>query len=235
MKIDTYWSVIPSIEIVEISAIAGYNAVLIDMEHGPYSFSEALTAVSVAQGKNLKAFIRPASKSSREILSCLETGANGLMIPHVSTKAEMEDIVQSVFYSPVGNRGASGYTRSSNYGNTQFASHKYEANENIFVGILIESIEGLKNLEEIVSVGNIDCVYFGTYDIAVSMGLDDQMDLKVQKAVSDAIDKVFGKVKFYGQVSVSSEQRKSLDHRINFIAHGVDCGIALEAFKTNLL
>ena len=234
MKIDTYWSVIPSVEIIEISAIAGYDAVLIDMEHGPYSFSEVLTAVSVAQGRGIKAFVRPASKSSREILSCLETGADGLMIPHVSTKAEMEAIVENVFYSPIGNRGASGFTRSTNYGNSPFTVHKYEANNNIFVGILIESLEGLENLDEIVSVGHIDCVYFGTYDIAVSMGLDDQMDPKVQVAVTEAIDRVVREVKYYGQVSVSSEQRGMLDSRINFIAHGVDCGITLAAFKNNL-
>jgi 2-keto-3-deoxy-L-rhamnonate aldolase RhmA len=92
----------------------------------------------------------------------------------------------------------------------------------------------LNNLEDIVSVGHIDCIYFGTYDIAVSMGLDDQMDMRVQNAVKDALDKTEGKVNYYGQVSVSKEQRQTLDDRINFIAHGVDCGIALEGFKNNL-
>jgi len=234
MKINTYWSIIPSVEIIEISAIAGYNTVLLDMEHGPFSFSEVRTSVSVAQGRGIKAFIRPASKSSREILSCLETGADGLMIPHVSTRAEMKDIVNSVFYSPIGNRGASGFTRATEYGNIPFSVHTEKANANVFLGILIESLEGLKNLEDIVSVGHIDCVYFGTYDIAVSMGISNQMDAKVQNAVKEAIDKIYGKVDYYGQVSVSKDQRKTLDSRINFIAHGVDCGIALEGFKNNL-
>jgi hypothetical protein len=66
------------------------------------------------------------------------------------------------------------------------------------------------------------------------MGLDDQMDMRVQNAVKDALDKTEGKVNYYGQVSVSKEQRQTLDDRINFIAHGVDCGIALEGFKNNL-
>lgn len=233
-NVNTYWSIIPSIEIIEISALAGYNAVLIDMEHGPYSFSEVRTSVSVAQGAGIKAFVRPASKSSRELLSCLETGADGLMIPHVSTKAEMESIVDSVFYSPIGNRGASGYTRATKYGDIPFPEHRKKANDNIFIGILIESIEGLNNIEDILSVGHIDCIYFGTYDIAVSMGLDNQMDMKVQNAVKEALDKTEGKVNFYGQVSVNKEQRQILDNRVNFIAHGVDCGIVLEGFKNNL-
>lgn len=230
--LNTFWSVIPDNQIIEIASIAGFKSVILDMEHGSYDWKSLVNAVALGKSLNMQVLIRPASKNAREILSCLETGADGLMIPHVKNVREMNEIIQAVYYPPIGSRGASGYTRATSYGNVNFSDHMQKSNNNVFLGVLIESSEGLENISEIVKTGHISCVYFGTYDIALSLGLTDQRDKRIKTLVSKSIDKIHGSVPHLGQVAVNREQFSELDERINFVAHGVDCGIILNGFKT---
>jgi len=234
-EINSYWSIIPNNQLIEIAAIAGFKSVILDMEHGSYDWSSLVNAVAIGKSKGMQVLIRPASKDPREILSCLETGADGLMIPHISTIEEVLAIKNASFYPPLGKRGASGFTRATGYGQEEFGKHMKNTNTKLFLGLLIESVEGLTNLNDIAYLGDISCLYFGTYDIALSMGISDQRDPKIKEAVTMAINQIEGKVPYIGQVAVNKEQREELDTRINFIANGVDCGIILDSFKSRIL
>ena len=91
---------------------------------------------------------------------------------------------------------------------------------------LIESIEGIQNAKEISNIDGVDNLYFGTYDIASSMGNENQKGDNIQNIIKETIDYVGDNISF-GQVCVDSNQFKSLDSRINMIVCGVDCGIIL--------
>ena len=233
--INTFWSIIPNLQIIEIACHAGYDSIIFDREHGTFSFTELNQAVALTQSLGLRALVRPCDKSQSEILSCLETGVDGLMIPHVTSKEEVEDLMSSAFYPPLGSRGASGFTRATEYGNKDFASHMVDSNEKLFFGILIESAKGIKALDDILKEGHrVDCVYYGTYDIAISVGENSQRSEIVREMVNRSIESIKEKVEYLGQVSTSKYQRQELNSNINFIAHGVDCGIILNGFKNNL-
>jgi len=230
-----YWSVIPNVQIHEIMGMAGYQFAIVDLEHGSYSFQEALESIVAIQFANMDAYIRPSGHDEKEILRCLELGVQGICIPHVKNKDEAIKVVSSCYYPPFGVRGASGFTRSSHYGNGSFNEHSIKQNSTINVVLLIECFSALENIEEIASVPGVDGIYFGTYDIASSMGIEQQDSRVVQKAISNAIERIAGLSIFTGQVAVDHEQYANLDPRIKFVPIGVDCGIFLRGAKDNLM
>ena len=225
-KLKGYWSIIPSLQIHEIMGISGFDFGIIDLEHGTYSFQEALESVIAIKRSNMHALIRPSSHDEKEILRCLELGVDGLCIPHIKTTEEAKSVLSFVKYPPQGIRGASGFTRATRYGADKFDDHVSKSNESIFVSLLIESMEGLNNAKEIAMLDGVDNLYFGTYDIASSIGDRNQKSEKIKKLVKDTIDNI-GDTVSYGQVCVDNIQFKNIDPRINMIVYGVDCGIIL--------
>lgn len=220
-----YWSTIPSLQLHEIFSGAGFEFSVIDLEHGSYSFQEALEAVQVIQGSGMYALIRPSSHDPKEILRCLEIGPDGIMIPHVSTADEAKSLMSSCLYPPAGTRGASGFTRATKYGMREFTAHAKRANEDLFIVLLIESNTGLENIEQISQISRLDGIYFGTYDIASSMGLEDQAGIEVGQIISDSIDRASRPGLSFGQVATSEEQFEKLDTRVSFVPMGVDSGM----------
>ena len=160
------WSVLRDPDIVEIAGNSGFDFTIIDFEHGPHSISDLSNMVRAGHNSGMLVGVRPSGNFEKEILRCMESNPDGIFIPHIKTAKEAKIAVNSCLYPPFGTRGSSGFTRSSNYGMSQFSTHKDSQNSKIFICILIESLEGLENLTSIIkSCPRIDCIYFGTYDI----------------------------------------------------------------------
>ena len=229
-RLKGYWSIIPNVQIHEIMAIAGFDFGIIDLEHGTYSFQEALESTIAIKSRGMFALIRPSSHDEKEILRCLEIGADGLCIPHIKNINEAKKVISFTKYPPDGIRGASGFTRATNYGNLNFKDHVKVSNNSLFISLLIESKEGLESAKSISKIKGVDNIYFGTYDIASSMKIRNQNDESINKIVQRSIDKIEEGVSF-GQVCVNKEQYKNLDPRINMVVFGVDCGIILNGAK----
>ena len=232
-KLKGYWSIIPNVQIHEIMAIAGFDFGIIDLEHGTYSFQEALESTIAIKSRGMFALIRPSSHDEKEILRCLEIGADGLCIPNIKNIKEAEKVISFAKYPKKGIRGASGFTRATNYGNAKFNDHVKIANDTLFISLLIESKEGLANASIISKIEGVDNIYFGTYDIASSMNINDQDGASINKLVNRSIDAIGEGVSF-GQVCVNNNQYKNLDQRINMVVFGVDCGIVLNGAKDAL-
>ena len=137
-----------------------------------------------------------------------------------------KSILSFIKYPPQGIRGASGFTRATQYGAKDFQNHVLNSNRSIFISLLIESTEGIQNAKEISKIEGVDNLYFGTYDIASSIGDENQKGKNIQNIIKETIDYIGDNISF-GQVCVDSNQFQSLDSRINMIVCGVDCGIIL--------
>src|SRR6185436_15290403 len=105
------------------------------------------------------------------ILRILDLGAMGVIIPHVDTRAEAQAVVDAAKYAPEGKRGMFDVSRQTGYG-LRMSGRDYvrRANEEVMVVIMIESVEGLANLAEILTVDGIDVVQIGSSDLSQSMG-----------------------------------------------------------------
>lgn len=230
-----YWSILPLPQIHEIMGEAGMEFAIIDLEHGTYSFQEALVASIAIREAGMEVGIRPSNHDPKQILRCLEIGVDHIFIPHVNSADEAKSAINACKYPsnsyPTGQRGASGFTRSTRYGAINFYEHTIQQNQNLHIHLLIESIEGLQQLNTIAMLEGLDGIYFGTYDIANTLGIQDQSSKEVRDLVKRKIDIIETSVKFIGQVAVDSEQFYKLDPRINLTPLGVDCGILLNGVE----
>lgn len=156
--------------VAEVVALAGYDCVLIDMEHGPGSYLDALPLLQAVQGRGCAALVRVPSNDPVAIKKTLDLGVAGLMIPAVDTPAQAEAAVRACRYPPRGARGmAATVVRASEYG---FRWQKYaaEADEALLLMCQIESAEAARNARAIARVDGVDLLFIGPFDLSANLG-----------------------------------------------------------------
>lgn len=166
------WCEIPSPEFINVLAKAGMDFVIIDMEHGAMDYEKAGKMVIAAQVEGCNAIIRVPTNTESAILRALEVGPEGIIVPHIETAEERKRVVDAVKFPPVGKRSLNPYTRAGGYHSEPGFTKK--ENKRTITAILVESLRGIENVEEIVDDKNLDIVYMGSYDISVALGYSGQ-------------------------------------------------------------
>lgn len=212
---------LPSPEVVEILAHAGFDWLFLDMEHGAFDPLRA-QALLQAAGADCPCLVRVPSHDEVWIKKALDVGAAGVIVPQVNTAAQAERIVSRCRYPPSGTRGV-GIARAQGYG-ADFADYMQRANEDTCVVIQAEHIEALANIDAIAKVDGVDAVFIGPYDLSASMGRPGAID---EPAVQAAIDKIIDTCKAAGRVlgtlGMSAEvARRELQRGCTLMALGCD-------------
>ena len=160
------WLSIGSSYLAEIVAHGGYHAVTVDCQHGMMGFDAALAMLQAISTTDAVPLVRPASNDAAEMMRYLDAGAYGLICPMVSTRADAERFVAACRYPPVGVRSF-GPSRGLLYGGADYAVH---ANDEVLALAMIETAEGLENLDAIVATPGLDGIYVGPNDLALALG-----------------------------------------------------------------
>lgn len=183
----------PSPELVEFCAVIGFEWIFIDAEHGPIGWRECQAMVRACDVHGMSSMVRVPKLDRSTIAKYLETGVQGVAVPHINTAEQAEAVVRAARYAPEGYRGAdAGSSRSSAY-DLAIPSRDYfeTSNREIMVVVWVEEVEGMNNLDEILQVPGVDAVNFGPGDLALSMGLPGQNDHpEVQASVAEGKQKV---------------------------------------------
>ena len=169
------WSSLSSPNVINVLGTTGLDFVVIDMEHGSMSFETTENMVRSAEATGISPIIRTWDDDGQTLLRTLETGTMSVMVPHVKTAEDADQIAKACKYFPEGNRGLSPYTRVHDFTHEGIDISLQKANEETLVGILVEGKEGLASLEDIVQVEGIDLIYLGLFDICQSVGLPGQV------------------------------------------------------------
>lgn len=231
------WSIIDNADITEIFALSDYDFVIIDFEHGPHSVKNLSNHIRAGQIHKKKVFVRPSKLDKKEILRYLECDPNGIFVPDIRNSEEARHVVEACTYPPIGERGASGFTRSTKYGKENFLNHQKSKNKKIFICVLIESLEGLKNLESIIQKNpRIDCIYFGTFDLMSQMGLFKKKKINTLKFDQMLINKIkqikkTNKKIMFGRVILDKDEFKRFKKFYDLFALRVDCSLIQEGIK----
>ena len=139
------WCVIPSPEVTSIICKAGFDFVIVDMEHGSMDYTLAQRMVTSAQAEGKKAIIRVSRNDESNILRSLDIGSDGIIVPHIKSVEDVNKCISYSKYPPIGNRGYTPYTKSGGYSVTD--SYQEKENKESFVGIILEDEAGLNELE----------------------------------------------------------------------------------------
>lgn len=169
---------IPDPEVVTVMSLAGFDFVVLDMEHSPIDFGRLGALLSAGRAAGIPMLVRPWGEDSGLIGKVLDMGAHGIMVPHVGSAERAREVVRQARFAPTGNRGFSPLTR--------FASLQMplrDLDDATFVVVQIEGRDALDRVGEIAAVAGIDAVFVGPYDLALSLDVPPG-----SKEVNDAID-----------------------------------------------
>ena len=165
----------------EVAGIAGYDWVLIDLEHGSGDSRDLYYQLLALERSRTGAIVRVPTIDSRMFTEVLDLGPAGLMIPNVSDSEMANQLVQYARTRPKGMRGAATSTRASGYGST-YRQYIEECNDNLLLVAQIESVEGLANAGSIASVDGIDVLFVGPTDLSISLDTKDDVESQVFRA-----------------------------------------------------
>jgi len=178
---------IPSPAIVEILGVLDFDYVLIDDEHGVFGNTDLDDICRTADLVNMTPIARVPDISSATINRRLDRGIRGIVAPHVATEEDARQLVRACYFGPIGTRSLGG-ARGVNYqiGIKDMPAYYRQSNDNIFVAVMIEDVEGMDNIEKICAVPGIHCIYIGANDFAQSMGYEgNQGHPDVKKAMDE--------------------------------------------------
>ena len=160
------WMQICDPSIAEIMSNADYDWITFDLEHGSYSIKDIINSVrAVELNKKIK-LARLPNKDLAIGAQVLDAGCDGVIIPNIKNKYELTKIRNSLYFPPIGQRGV-GFSRVNMFGKN-FKRVMKEKVKPILIA-MIESNEGIKNLDEILSVEGLDAILVGPYDLSSSL------------------------------------------------------------------
>jgi 4-hydroxy-2-oxoheptanedioate aldolase len=164
---------IPFPLIVEMIGYAGYDFVILDMEHVGVNPETLENMIRAAECAGITPLVRVASVAPDTIMRVLDCGAQGIVAPHIRSRSDAEQAVAASRYHPLGNRGITG-GRTTGFGTIDLPTYFERANQEIMVVAMIEDRDGVDNIEEIVAVPGIDMVLEGAIDLSQSLGVPAQ-------------------------------------------------------------
>jgi 2-keto-3-deoxy-L-rhamnonate aldolase RhmA len=171
-------------ELVEYCAALGFDFVLIDAEHNLVGPETCLHLVRACDASGITSLVRVPRNEPTTILGYLETGVQGVVVPHVRTADDARAVVRAVKYPPDGGRSAAGSSRPAGYGLAQPAAAYFQAaNEQTMVIPLVEEEEGFRNLLSIGATAGVDVLFLGDGDLAMDMGYPGQRDHPAVRAI----------------------------------------------------
>jgi 2-dehydro-3-deoxyglucarate aldolase/4-hydroxy-2-oxoheptanedioate aldolase len=155
----------------QIMALAGCNFLFFDMEHGPFNLETIADMVRVTRLAGVTPLVRVPDAEYHLMCRPLDIGAQGIMIPRVETKTQVEHIIECTMYPLLGRRGC-----SVNKGHNDFASQEpwefsQQANQENLVILQIERRRAVEGIEELLSVPGVGAVVIGPNDMALSLGI----------------------------------------------------------------
>jgi 2-keto-3-deoxy-L-rhamnonate aldolase RhmA len=172
----------------EIYSAAGFDFVVIDMEHGFNDFGNALAHLRSARGAGINALVRVGQANLGNVTRLLDAGCEGIIVPHYGVKGSgATEAFQSMRYCPEGNRPTCTGVRAVDYGLSDFAAYVERSNREVLRIGLVEDRECIDSIDEILNKGEVDWLTPGPADLATSMGLPGQLR---HPQVVDGIEKM---------------------------------------------
>ncbi len=229
------WMQIPSGDIAEIISRAGFDFCIADIEHTQISNE---SCVNIFRGLNEKctAGARVSVNDVMEIRKPLDLGAKIIIVPLVNNKEEAEKAVRSAKYPNQGVRGFA-FCRANNWG-ADFDEYVKQANDDVLLFVMIESVDAVNNIDEILSVDGLDGVLIGPYDLSGSFGLVGQTDCEqVRKSITKVVSACKAHNKIAGQHIVDPNPQKVKDaikQGYRFIPVGIDALYLIKSMQSTV-
>jgi len=173
----------PSHDIIELMALSGLDYVTIDTEHAPFDRGRLDACLAVARALNFPVLVRVPVGDREEILKVLDSGATGVVVPHIDSVDKAERVALWSRFGH-GGRGFAGSTRWAGFATRKMPEILAQSDEETVVVVQIEEPEGVDVCDEIAAVNGVDGLFVGPADLAVCYGVTDITDRRVRDAIA---------------------------------------------------
>lgn len=208
--------------VARLIASTGVDFVVYDQEHSGFGMDTIRGLIAQTRPLGLAALVRPTGSEYHLIAPLLDAGASGVIVPNIKTVAEAKRVADACRYYPDGERGAAFAVAHDDFLSGDVPTKMKAANDAMVCGLLIESVEGVANLEDIVAIKGVDLIWLGFLDLTLSMGIPGQyQNPKFEEAVNRILTICSAHNKPVGILSNDVEQsRKYVQQGFKAISYG---------------
>jgi 2-dehydro-3-deoxyglucarate aldolase/4-hydroxy-2-oxoheptanedioate aldolase len=220
---------IPSTISYELAALAGFDWVISDLEHGENEFADLARAVVAFDGPVVA---RVSSPSAENISRALDRGVAGIMIPRISSFEDLDHALTALDYPPKGSRGVASYNRSASWG----ADQKALVEADPVAIVQVETRFAVNEIAELVKNKRVDALFIGPLDLSYSLGVPRDYSSEVfQSAIASVLENCRSAKKPLGILATSAQDAKAYEKQgFDFLALGSDSTSLLQAFKSQI-
>lgn len=211
----------PSPEIAEEAVRFGFDFVVLDWQHGPWSEPTLNAALACFTYTETIPLVRIPGPDAHWIGKVLDLGAFGVIVPMVETAEQCQAIVRAAKFPPRGTRSATGL-RTAYYTGGDGSAYAENANSEILVVVMVETAKAVNNLQQILAIPDIDCVLIGPYDLTRSINAHRPDEPEVEELVRDVLETsmVSGVAAgYYTNYPAEAEVRVAQGFRMVFLGH----------------
>ncbi len=224
------WLTLPDSFSAQLMARVGFDWLTVELEHTPTSFETAASCFAIIAATGPTPLARVPVNSVENIKRVLDTGAHGIVVPMINSRAEAEAAVAAARYAPLGQRSIGGQFHAVNF-DTDPATYYAKANDEILVVLMAEHVKAIAAADEILSVPGIDVIFIGPNDLHHSMGRPPVFDSDHPEFV-DAVQHILKTARQHGvapgiHVANAEAARRRMDEGFQFIAVASEAGMML--------
>ncbi len=226
------FSIIAAIEVVEIVALAGFEGIILDVEHGAHQSESLGPLILAARARGIYPIVRTRSSDPTGIAAALDADAAGVIVPQINSAAEARRAVAAARFAPEGNRGANPYVRAADYsGRTAWYA---EANRDVAVMLMIEGASGIAELSGILDTPTLDGIFIGPVDLSHALGVPGET---THNKVVTTIEQVIAACRAHSMTTgifagTTEAARRWIGQGVTLIGAGVDTAHLLAGLRT---
>jgi 4-hydroxy-2-oxoheptanedioate aldolase len=213
------WVQTPSPQVVEMLGWAGWDFVILDLEHGPYGAETLGHLIRAAEACDAAAIVRVPLSAPHDVGKALDLGAVGIVTPGVTSAAAGAAAVRLTRFPPHGSRGASPSTRQLHYSAVPFPTLTAEGAPQPLIVLQVEARLATTDLGGILDIEGLGVIFIGPYDLSTSLGLPGQFDHpKVREAITEIVERAAERQVAVGiWVPDAPSARFWVEHGVRFI------------------
>ena len=221
------------VEIAAIAKSAGFDCLYIDLEHCSFSLETVSQISMTATALGVTPLVRVPGLEKGFISRTLEAGAQGIIVPHLETRAQAEEVVDAAKFPPLGSRSLLGINPHTLFRGGPASEIMQKMNDATLVVGMIESVNAVQNADDIASVEGLDMLLIGTNDLCNSLGVPGQLDhTSVREAYRHVAAACLAKGKHLGVGGLNSRPevaKEMIAMGARYVSAGSDTGFLMSA------
>jgi 4-hydroxy-2-oxoheptanedioate aldolase len=224
------WLTLADPVVAQLMAHSGFDWLTIELEHSHLTFEHAAQSCAIIAASGGVPLVRVPINSTENIKRVLDTGAWGVVVPMVNSRAEAQAVVNAARYRPIGQRSIGGQLPALNFG-TDPATYFARANDEILVVVMAEHVDAIRQIDDILSVPGIDVVFVGPNDLHASYGVAPAFESDLPE-FNEALTKVLASAKAHGvapgiHVANAAQARRRIAEGWQFVAISSEAGLMM--------